>query len=172
MNQIVGWVVFSFAAIGGVVLCWGVIRFGLVSDRRLRGARKYLRTPDIETISRLVGKTSQDEVVAFYETAPWLEGTEIALAESLAEGARVWEIGEFIPPTHGAIGEWQAILGLTDLPLATDQDKGYYFLSADGPILFRPPGYRTPTEMVAPSISRFGRFIVVQPRSDEENGAA
>ncbi len=51
------------------------------------------------------------------------------------------------------------------IPIADDMDKGVYFVTPDGKVMFRPPGRGAADIEVAPSAAALSRFEVLDSDS-------
>jgi hypothetical protein len=148
------------------LLLWAVVRFSIVSSRRMKGAEDRLRSPDPTGVETVCGFRPSADLVDLYRNAPMMTRSELILVDHSSDSARTWSIGGFFPLTAPDVSEMRAVTGVRDgIPIADDMEKGTYFAAKDGRILFRPPGAGMPDIEVAPSASVLAGFEI---REDEK----
>ena len=140
-----------------------IVRFSIVSSWRTRGAGDRLSRPDAEGVERVCGFPPPGDLVQMYREGSLTRLVEVALVDKTQQPNKTWFIGGFYPLTSQDVLERRKIHGITTgIPIADDMDKGVYFVTREGRIMFRPPG-RNPEEMeVAPSAEAFSRFEVAE----------
>src|SRR5687768_16872136 len=109
-----------------LLLLWAVVRFGLVSPRRTRGATGRLRAPDAAAVGRVCGFPLPPAVAAFYRESDLVERTEFTLVDAAASPPARWSVGGFVPLTAADVREWRVVSGVPGVPIANDGDKGTY----------------------------------------------
>jgi hypothetical protein len=69
----------------------------------------------------------------------------------------------FLPLTGRDVSEQKKVHGvLGGIPIADDLNKGVYFVTPGGKIMFRPPGRDARSIEVAPSATALSRFEVLE----------
>jgi hypothetical protein len=93
-----------------------------------------------------------------------VDNAEIYLGAAGAEAKQSWHFDEFFPLTARDLSEHLKITGVPGLPIATDGDKGTYYLPfaqlRDGktvPVLLRTPNEKEDVEIAA-SVEEFVKF--------------
>lgn len=142
-----------------LVLLWAVFRFSIVSPLITSGGDDDLQTPDCLGVERLLGRRLPFGTAEFYSRTSFVPLKEFRLIGPTST-SKVWEIGQFLPLTPRHVKENQKIHGVSDLPLATDSDKGVYVLLPTGHIVHR-AGDGTEPDTVASSLLEFSQFSVL-----------
>jgi len=145
-----------------------IIRFSFISPRRTKGARQRLRRPDIRGLEGLCGFRPPPELVAFYKEASFVELTEFTLIDRSQTPAKEWIIGTFEPLTVVDTREALKASGVPGIPIATDIEKGTYYVDRAGSVKLASPNVKGNEALVASSINEFAKFEVRQDTSDEE----
>ena len=169
MRDVLPIAVASIAVLALLGVLWAIVRFASVSPRRLRSSRAFLREPDVSAVEALCGFTLQPEVVTFYRTSPFLEHLDFALIDRSTTPSTIWRIGEFTALTPSAVREWRAVSGVQGVPIASDGEKGMYFLRADGSLALSSPNVPGGSVVVASSITALQRY---DPEAPEPESAA
>jgi hypothetical protein len=140
----------------------GKIAQSMVSQWRLRGWRDPLAT---------WGVVLPTSLVEFYQSSAATR-YELCLSQSNGEQERVWFIGSFIPLTKLDLQEWINSTNLPGIPIASDWNKGVYYLpfaelrkGGPCPVLHRDLSGAWPItdSLVAQTIQEFVEFREVQP---------
>ena len=105
MGMLIGLLFLAFM----VSLLVAILRFTIVSERRMRGAEGRLRSSQCNRSRWHRGFPPPADLVAFYERAPFLDRKEFQLVDPAQEAGRAWDIGEFIPLTARDAREAMAI---------------------------------------------------------------
>jgi len=138
-----------------------IVRFSIVSPVRMRGAHDRLQDPDAAGVERVCGFPPPPDLVELYRDGALTRRSEFALVDTTREPARTWSFGGFYPLTGQDVMEQRKVHRITTgIPIADDLDKGVYFVTRDGRIMFRPPGCATSEVEVAPSATALSRFEV------------
>lgn len=136
-----------------VALLIAIIRFSLISPRRVRGAEARLRHPEPRGIQALVGFEPPALLVEFFKNSRLVEETEFYLADNAVDPPKSWFIGGFTPLTRTDVAEQLKISGLSRvIPIATDSGKGIYFVSSQGSVELALASGPKSRELVARSI--------------------
>jgi hypothetical protein len=64
--------------------------------------------------------------------------------------------------------EWKAITGVPGVPIATDYEKGAYYVSKDGAVRLQSPNGPKGDILVAPTVAVFRKFTPTQNDGDED----
>lgn len=138
-----------------------IVRFSIVSSWRTRDARDRLTQPDAAGVERVCGFPPPADLIQMYREGLLTRLAEFSLVDKSQQPNKTWFFGGFYPLTSPDILEQRKVHGITaGIPIADDMDKGVYFVSRDGKIMFRPSG-RKPAEIeVAPSAEALSRFEV------------
>lgn len=99
--------------------------------------------------------------------APLVERTEFTLVDRSKTPPREWTIGVFIPLTLADTREGRAVAGVSGIPIATDIEKGTYFLDPAGAVRLYSPNAKGNEAQVASSIGELAAFEV-KPDSDDD----
>ena len=152
--------------IGTLLLVLGaIVRFSFVSARRTRNSSSRLRTPDVAGLGQVGGLQPPTDLDPFYREERFVEKTEFYLVDP---GSRArWFIEAFLPVTPRDTKEWRKVSGVAGIPIAIDQDKGVYYIAADGSVHLQSPNVVNRDVPVAPSIAALRTFV---PSDDEEGG--
>lgn len=143
-----------------LLLLWAIVRFGFVSARRTRGAAGRLRDPDPAAVERVVGFAPPPALAAFYRESDLAARTEVTLVDGAASPPARWFVGAFIPLAAPDVREWRAVSGVPGVPVATDGDKGTYYVAADGAVRLRSPDVPGGDVVVAAAAADFLRLPV------------
>ena len=138
-----------------------IVRFSIVSSWRTRNASDRLRRPDSTDVERVCGFPPPASLVQMYQDGSLTRLVEFSLIDKIHQPGKKWFFGGFYPLTGQDVLEQRKIHGITTgIPIADDMDKGVYFVTRDGRIMFRPAG-RKPDEIeVAPSAEALSRFEI------------
>ena len=93
-----------------------------------------------------------------YREAEFVEKSEFTLVDRSSTPPSRWQIDRFTPLTPVGVCEWRTITGSSDVPIATDFDKGYYYVDRSGAVYHWSPSRRDSPSLVAPSVENFARF--------------
>ena len=144
-----------------------IVRFSIVSPLRTRHANNRLRDPDIAGVERICGFPPPADLVRLYRDGVLIDRVELSLVDESKQPQKTWFIGGFYPLTARDVSEQRKVHGISDgIPIADDLDKGVYFVTRDGRIMFRPPGRDALTVEVAPSATALSRFTRVEGREE------
>jgi hypothetical protein len=142
----------------GLFLIYSIVRYSIISPWLTRGDRQRLRTPVVDGVERACGFEPSTDLVRFYATCPFVERMEFYLVDRAATPPASWEMGAFIPLHIRDIRESQKIMRVPGIPMATDMDKGTYYLDASGVVMLMSPNVAGGKIIVAPSIEALSRF--------------
>jgi hypothetical protein len=156
--RFVGTVATVFALFLLLLVLYAIVRFAIISPRKMKGAKGRLRDPDAENIGKISGIYPSAELVAFYRQAPFIEEVEFYLVDRSKEPAVSWFVGAFNPLTAPDVRERKKISGVPGIPIADDMDKGTYFVGGDGRVMLRSPNIPGREIEVAPDITSFSNF--------------
>ncbi len=163
LRAIFGWTL-GIALFGGcLLLLYVILRFSIISPFLTRGSKDRLRKPIADGISKLCGFEPQDDLIQFYKAADFVENTEFYLVDTSINQNISWQIGGFIPICVRDIRESQKIMRVAGIPIATDMDKGTYFVDSSGAVLLKSPNVPAGQIVVASSISKFSGFKLHSP---------
>jgi hypothetical protein len=138
-----------------------IVRFSIVSSWRTRGARDRLGHPDAAGLERVFGFPPPADLVQMYREGSLTQLVEFWLVDKTQQPNKTWFFGGFYPLTTQDVLEQRKIHGITiGIPIADDMDKGVYFVTRDGRIMFRPAGRKPDETEVAPSAEALSRFEV------------
>ena len=157
MQRVLGYLFAAGAITLLVAVLWAILRFSVLSPRRLRNAQLRLRFPKVAELSRWSGIAIPPALEAAYRTDSRIEKSEFALVDPCVVPPKRWEIGHFIPLSVSDAMEWQKISGATGVPIATDLGKGVYILRSSGSIVLV-GGSSGAEAIVAGSVAQFLGF--------------
>jgi hypothetical protein len=149
---------------------WAIIRFGVVSARRTRGAAERLRRPDAGGVERVCGFGLPPALAAFYRESDLVERGEFAFIDGAVSPPARWFVGGFIPLAAQDVREWRVISGVPGVPIADDGDKGIYYVARNGAVRLASPNVPGRDILVTASAADFFRLPVEQDRTDPEHG--
>ena len=133
-----------------------ILRFTIVSEKRMRGAEDQLRHPAPSEVAGIVGFAPPADLVPFFEQAPFVDRRDFQLADS---ADRAWDIGRFIPLTARYVREAMAISSVKHaIPIAWDMDKGVYVVTPEGAVILDSPNVPGRQVQVAANVREFERF--------------
>ena len=116
-----------------IFLLVAILRFTIVSERRMRGAEGRLRRPNATAVAGIVGFAPPADLVPFFEQSPFVDRGEFQLVDRADGVDRAWDIGRFIPLTARDVREALAISSVKHaIPIAWDMDKGVYVVTPAG----------------------------------------
>jgi hypothetical protein len=166
--QAIGYVV-ALLFIGGMLaLLWSIVRFSLISRVKTGNAQDRLRHPDPAGVEKECGIDVPAELADLYTTAPFVERFEFELVDGHRQPPRVWPIGQFIPLSPIDAREWRVITRAPGVPLATDLDKGVYFLNANGQVWLDSPNIPGRRALVASTVAALRTFTFREIAVEEE----
>ena len=111
----------------------------------------------------MVGFALPPELDQLYRNSRLVEELEFELVDTSEDPPRVWDIAAFEPLIPVVAGECRASSGAPGAPIATDFDKGVYYVDANGAVqLHSPQG----TTLVARSIASLASFEIRAVKSD------
>ncbi len=157
-RSIFGWLLGGLLVSAGLFLLYSIVRYSIISPWLTRGDRQRLRVPVADGVEKACGFEPQADLVRFYETCPFVERMEFYLVDRDATPPASWEIGAFIPLHIKDIRESQKIMRVPGIPIATDMDKGTYYVDAYGSVMLMSPNVAGGKIIVAPSIEALSRF--------------
>jgi hypothetical protein len=152
----------------GLLMLAVIFRFSVLSPRRIRGSRAMLRTPDREGVERAAGLTVPSDLVWLYKEVPFVERMEFELVDGSKMPPHRWTIGEFSALIGPVVQEMRAISRVPGIPIASDMDKGTYFVDESGAVLLASPDVPGGRVQVAPTVRAFAAF---EPRECADNDA-
>lgn len=154
----------AILAIALLLLVLGaIVRFSILSSWRTRGANNRLSEPDVAGVERVCGFPPPADLVEMYRAGTLTSRVEFSLVDRTRQPHQTWFFGGFYPLTAGDVAEQRKIHGLTSgIPIADDLDKGVYFVTRDGAVMFRPAGRNAPVTEVAPSAAALTKFEIQQ----------
>jgi hypothetical protein len=178
LEVIAGLVVLAICA-GCALMLWAFLRFGIVSEWRMRGWRGRLGRPRLDEVEAEWQVRLPRALDPFYRSSGVVERGECYLGPPGA-GRPLWYVAQFIPLTRRDVAEWMKVTGVPGIPLALDDSKGVYYLpfaalrcGEPPPVLLREPGPAGQDREVAPSVEDFVRFQPAEvPEEDDGDGAA
>jgi hypothetical protein len=155
----IGATIFLLIIAGALLsVLYPLIRFGFISPFLTRGAKRRLRTPQIEGLERLAGFAPSAALVNFYETWPHIEKNKFYLVDTAT--SKKWFIGAFSPLSYHDVKEWIRASDKHGFPIATDINEGIYFAQAGGRIELWSPNVVGGHVTVAGSIEELKNFRV------------
>jgi hypothetical protein len=157
-------IVVAVVAVAILLLVLGaIVRFSIVSSWRTRGARDRLSQPDAAGVERVCGFPVPADLVQMYREGSLTRLVEFSLVDKSQQPNKTWFFGGFYPLTSQDVLEQRKIHGITaGIPIADDMDKGVYFVTRDGRVMFRPPGRKPAETQVASSAEALSRFEVTE----------
>jgi hypothetical protein len=160
VRSMFGWLMGGLLVFAGLFLLYSIVRYSIISPWLTRGDRQRLRTPVVDGMEKACGFEPQAGLVRFYETCPFVERMEFYLVDRAAAPPASWEIGAFIPLHIKDIRESQKIMRVPGIPIATDMDKGTYYIGSSGAVMLMSPNAAGGHVIVAPSIEHFSKFFL------------
>ena len=163
LRPIIGWALGIAMVSGCLFLLYVILRFSIISPFLTRGSKNRLRKPSADGISKLCGFEPSADLIHFYKSSPFIENTEFYLVDTSIHPTVSWQIGGFIPICIRDLRESQKIMRVAGIPIATDMDKGTYFVNYSGAVFLKSPNVPAGQIVVAPSISIFAGFKLDSP---------
>ena len=146
------------AIIVALLILGAIVRFSIVSPLRTRKSRELLRAPDLEGVARLSGLQLPEELARLYREAAFIERSECELVDTSKFPSVRWAIGAFNALTPDTVREWRSIAGVRGVPIATDLDKGVYFVDEAGAVVLASPNVMGNRVVVASTVDAFSSF--------------
>jgi hypothetical protein len=156
IKDIFAWLITAIFVGALLALLYAIIRYSVISPFLTRGRSSRLRKPNIDGMRSLVGFAPAFSLVNFYRNWPHLEKTEYYLVDSLKKAN--WFIGAFMPLSKIDAREWINVSGKHGVPIATDMNKGTYFVTSAGAIELWSPNVEGGQAKVADSIEELMQF--------------
>ena len=155
-------IIVAVVALAILLLVFGaIVRYSIVSSLRTRGAGDRLGHPDAAGVERVCGFPPPPDLIQMYRDERLTRLVEFSLVDKTQQPNKTWFFGGFYPLTSQDVLEQRKIHGITmGIPIADDMDKGVYFVTRDGRIMFRPAGRKPAETEVAPSAEALSRFDV------------
>jgi len=148
---------------GLLALLVAIVRFSIISGARARGAASRIRAPDVLAVEQVVGFAPPVALASFYLCSELVARRDVVLTDSSSGALRRWSVSEFIPMTALDVREWRTIAGVDGLPLASDGDKGVYYVALDGSVQLKSPNLEGGRTLVARSFDEFAHFNQGEP---------
>lgn len=166
MDSMLPIVVAVVAAALLLLVLGAIVRFSIVSSWRTRGSGDRLSQPEPAGVERVCGFPVPPDLVQMYREGSLTRLVEFSLVDRSQKPNKTWFFGGFHPLTSQDVLEQRKLHGITTgIPIADDMDKGVYFVTRDGRIMFRPSGRKPAETEVAPSAEALSRFEVADAQA-------
>jgi hypothetical protein len=102
-----------------------------------------------------------------YQYDRFVEESEFCLLDTSQTPPVRWWVNGFIPLTRLDTQEWKTITGVPGVPIATDIEKGAYYVSKDGTVRLQSPNVPKGDILVAPTVAVFRKFTPTEKHSED-----
>jgi hypothetical protein len=168
MSEAIGGLVGLVFAAGCIVVLLMIVRFSIISPWLTRKAGERLHNPNRAEVEKKWNIKLPAALETLY-ASKLVESAEIYLAAPGADAQSSRHFYKFFPMTARDLSEQMKVTGVPGLPIASDGDKGTYYLpfaqlrdEKTVPVILRTPNEKEDVE-VAASIEEFLKFARREP---------
>jgi hypothetical protein len=168
MSEALGGMLGLIFVIGGVVVLLAIVRFSIISPMLARNARGRLHKPDLPEFEAKWNVKLPAALEALY-ASELMDSAEVYLGPLGANAKQSWHFYKFFPLTVRDLSEQLKIARVPGLPIASDGDKGIFYLpfaqlkdKTTVPVLLRTPNEKGDVGMAA-SVEEFLKFERKEP---------